>query len=242
MRIAILSIASLSIVSLLACGQPTATDTDTPARVTALEKRVAALEKNSKQPQRPQRPAPKPQERAFKIPLGDSPVLGTRGAPVEVVVFSDYQCPYCARVDPMLRALTDDPQLAGKVQVVFKQFPLAFHKGAKPAAKAAMAAREQGEEFFWKMSERLFANPRALNADSFKSWARELGLEVGRFEADLAANDARYEAAIEADMQLGQRSAQVRGTPSIFVNGWRLEQRSVDGVKALIKEKRLTQL
>ncbi|MFZ9887292.1 MAG: thioredoxin domain-containing protein [Myxococcota bacterium] len=223
----------------LGCQPPPAGDSkELVERIEKLEKKVEALEKRpAAAPNRRQEPPP--QTAAYKIPVGDSAVLGKKDAPVNVTIFTDYQCPFCARVDPMLHDIVKDAELKEKVNVVFKHFPLSFHKDAKPASKAALAAKEQGDDFFWKMSEKLYANQRELTAENFSKWAGEIGLNVGKFEADLKSNDARYDAMIDADMKLGTSEARVRGTPSIFVNGWELRQRSVDGVKQLIKEKSL---
>jgi len=207
-------------------------------RIEKLEKKVAALEK--KGPAAAQRPQREAQTEAYKIPLAASDAkMGASDAKVSVVIFSDYQCPFCARVDPLLHDVVKDPELKDKVEVVFKHFPLSFHKDAKPASKAAMAAAEQGAENFWKMSEKLYANQKALTPENFSVWAGEIGLDVKKFEQDLKANDAEYEKRIQNDISVGQSAAKVRGTPSIFVDGWELRQRSVDGVKQLIKEKKL---
>lgn len=205
--------------------------------VEAIKKDVAAIKKSGGKAAPRKRPEPKPQTTAYKIPVGDSHVLGPKDAKLNVVVFSDYQCPFCSRVDPMLHDVVKDPELKGKVNVVFKHFPLSFHKDAMPASKAALAAGEQGK--FWEMSEKLFANQKALKPENFSKWAEEIGLNVARFEKDLKQNDAKYEAEIKADMKLGTSAAKVRGTPSIFVNGWELRQRSVDGVKSIAKDKKL---
>lgn len=229
--------AALALALVAGCQPPQAgASKELVERIEKLEKKVEALEKRPAQ-RAPRQPPP--QTAAYNIPVGDSPVLGPKDAPVNVVIFSDYQCPFCARVDPMLQEVVKDPELKGKVNVVFKHFPLSFHKDAKPASKAALAAREQGEEFFWKMGEKLYANQRALNEENFKKWAAEIGLDVAKFEADLKNNDQRYEEIIKNDIQLGTKEAKVRGTPSIYVNGWELRQRSVDGVKQIIKEKKL---
>ena len=208
--------------------------------VSKLEKRIADLEKTvtglKKRPAgKPQRPQPKPQTAAYKLPTGESAYKGE--GKVDITLFSDFQCPFCARVDPMLKQAVNDPELKGKVKLVFKHFPLSFHKDAKPASKAAMAAGEQGK--FWEMADKLLANQRDLKPDNFKKWAKEIGLNVGKFEKDLKANDAKYDAQIKNDMELGSKSAKVRGTPSIYVGGWQLQQRSVDGIKALLKDKKL---
>lgn len=208
-------------------------------RIEKLEKKVEALEKRpAGAPNRPE--PPPPQTAAYAIPNGDSPILGKRDAKVTVTIFSDYQCPFCARVDPMLREIIGDAELKDKVNVVFKQFPLSFHQNAKPAAKAALAARDVGgDEKFWAFSEKLYAGQRELTAENFVKWAGEVGLDAKKFEKTLKDNDAKYEEAVKRDTELGSSAAKVRGTPSLFVNGWELRQRSVDGVKQLIKEKNL---
>ena len=211
--------------------------------LSALEQKVAALEKRPAPPVMPTykgaRPGPKPQEKAYKIPLGDSPRMGPKNAPVNLVIWSDFQCPYCAKVDPLLYDLLKDPELKGNINVTFKHFPLSFHKDAKPASKAALAAREQGEEYFWKMSQEFFDDQRNITSENIIKWAKDIGLNVQKFKRDLEKNDEKYEDIIKEDMKLGQRTAKVRGTPSLFVNGWSLKNRSVEGVKALAKSKNL---
>lgn len=224
----------------LACQPPAAgNNKELTDRLEKLEKKVEALEKRPAAAAPAARPQPPPQTAAYKIPIGESAVLGPKDAKVTVSIFSDFQCPFCARVDPLLHDVVKDPELAGKVNVVFKHFPLSFHKEAMPASKAALAAMEQGADNFWKMGEKLLSDQRNLTPANFSKWAGEIGLNVAKFEADLKANDARYEEMIKADMNVGTTIANVRGTPSLFVNGWELRQRSVDGVKALIKEKNM---
>ena len=207
-------------------------------RIEKLEKKVEALEKRPAGPNKAE--PPPPQTAAYNIPNGNSPVLGKKDAKVTVTIFSDYQCPFCARVDPMLKEVVNDPELKDKVNVVFKQFPLGFHQNAKPAAKAALAVQEiAGDEKFWEYSDKLYKGQRELTAENFSKWAGEIGVNVAKFEKALKENDAKYEEQVKKDTEMGSKEAKVRGTPSIFVNGWELRQRSVDGVKALIKEKKL---
>ena len=182
---------------------------------------------------------PPAQEKAYQLPVGMSPVMGKKDAAVSVVIFSDGQCPFCAGADTLLRDAVKDPELKDKVNVVFKNFPLSFHPNAKPAAKAALAAKEQGDDKFWAMMEKVFGNQQNLTADNFKKWAKEIGLNVPKFEKSLKDNDGKYEEVIKADIDLGTNTAQVRGTPSIFVGGWELRERSVQGIKNLLKEKNL---
>lgn len=208
-------------------------------RIEKLEKKVEALEKRGPAGPNKAEPPP-PQTTAYNIPTGDSPILGKKDAPVTVTIFSDYQCPFCARVDPMLKEIVNDPELKDKVRVTFKMFPLSFHKDAKPAAKAALAARDVGgDEKFWAYGELLYKGGKELTTENFSKWAGEAGIDVKKFEKALKDNDAKYEEIIKKDSELGAKEAKVRGTPSLFVNGWELRQRSVDGVKAVIKEKKL---
>lgn len=236
------SIVALAATGLFALGcqpPPAGGSKELVERIEKLEKKVEGLEKRPAAAAPNARQQPPPQTAAYKIPVGESAIMGPKDAPVNVTVFTDYQCPFCARVDPMLHEVVKDAELNGKVNVVFKHFPLSFHKQAKPASKAALAAKEQGMDYFWKMSEKLYANQRELTDENFTKWAKEIGLDVKKFESDLKANDARYEQLINDDMKLGTTEAKVRGTPSIFVNGWELRQRSVDGVKSVIKDKKL---
>jgi protein-disulfide isomerase len=209
-------------------------------RFDALEKRVESLEaevKSLKSTRPKPRPGPKPQTEAHKIPVGKSPVMGSRNAKIALVVFSDLQCPFCSRSHPFLKEVVEDDALKTKVKVVFKHFPLAFHKDARPAAVASLAAREQGDRYFWRFVEKAYDNPRALTSENFSVWAEEVGLDVRKFERDMKRKADKYESIIEADIKMGTKNAQVRGTPTFFVNGWQLQDRSVKGVKALLADK-----
>lgn len=230
-RAVAISLLTTALFTLVACNKP---NPELEARLAKIEERLDAMEKR---PAMPRPMMPPPQEKAYNVPTGSSPVLGNPSAPFSVVVFSDYQCPFCARTDDLFHSVVKDPDLKDKVNVVFKNFPLPFHDNARPAAKAALAAAEQGK--FWEMSQKLYANQQNLTPDNFKKWAKEIGLDTAKFEKDLKANDGKYEAAIKADMELGTTSANVRGTPTILVGGWELRERSVDGIKNLLKEKKL---
>ena len=228
----------LAAVGLVACQPPGAGGSkELVDRIEKLEKKVEALEKRPGAAPRREEP---PQTAAYNIPNADSPVLGKKDAKITVTIFSDFECPFCARVDPMLKDIINDADLKEKVNVVFKQFPLSFHKNAKPAAKAALAARDLGGDAkFWEMSEKLYSAQKELTPQNFTKWAAEIGLDSKKFEQALKDNDAKYEEIIKKESDLGAKEAKVRGTPSLFVNGWELKQRSVDGVKAIIKDKNL---
>jgi protein-disulfide isomerase len=141
----------------------------------------------------------------------DDPARGPADAKLTVVLFSDFQCPFCSRVEPTLKEL--EAAFPGQLRVVWKHQPLPFHPNARPAALAAEAAREQGK--FWQMHEKLFANQQQLSAAAYEGWARELGLDLGRFKASVAA--ARGEARIAEDQALA-RQVGADGTPTMFFN------------------------
>jgi protein-disulfide isomerase len=147
-----------------------------------------------------------------KVEIGSAPVKGPKSAPVTIVAFSDFECPFCSRVVPTLKQIEDTYK--GKVKVAFKHQPLPFHANAKPAANAAMAAHEQGK--FWEYHDKLFANQRALDRASLERYAQELGLNMPRFKSALDSN--KFDAQITADSQEGMRLG-ANGTPTFFING-----------------------
>lgn len=203
--------------------------------IEALKARVAALEKML---QPPKEEAPPVQTSAYDIPVGTSYVLGDKNAPVSIVVFSNVQCPYCAKADKDLRDLLKDDELKSKVKLVFKHFPFERHPEARPAAKVALAAGEQGK--FWEMLDKLFVNQNSLSKANYDIWAKELGLDVGKMNKDLAEKDKAYNDLIDADIKLGAEVAKLEGTPWILVNGWLLDAKiGAESIKKIIKEKNL---
>ena len=147
-----------------------------------------------------------------KVDVGNAPVRGPKNAPITVVLFSDFQCPFCGRVEPSITEL--EKAYPGKVRVAWKNYPLPFHNNAKPAAEAALAANEQGK--FWQMHDILFKNQQALTAADLEKYAKEIGLDLGKFKA--AIDSHKFAAQIEADTKQGS-SLGVQGTPAAFVNG-----------------------
>jgi protein-disulfide isomerase len=166
--------------------------------------------------------------KVYNIPAGNSPFKGAEDAKVVITEFSDFQCPFCARATPLLDQMVKEyPQ---DVKLVFKQFPLtSIHPLAMGAAKASLAAAKQGK--FWEMHDELFANSRALQPDKLKEYAEKLGLDVAKFEADMKLPEIDQQ--VRNEMKQAA-SAQVTGTPTIFVNGKRLMNRSPDGFRAMI--------
>ena len=182
-------------------------------------------------PARRQQPPAEDPNTVYDIPVGSSPVMGNPDAPVAMVEFSDFQCPFCARVQPTLKAMLE--KYPDKLKLVYKHFPLSFHREARPAAIATMAAQEQGK--FWEMHDKLFENQRALAPANFEKYAEEIGLDVAKFKADYESKQAEYDKRVTADMQLGQKSA-VRGTPSLYIGGKKVTDRSIAGMSRLVEE------
>jgi protein-disulfide isomerase len=113
------------------------------------------------------------------IPIPDNaPSKGPANAPVTVLIWSDFECPYCSRVNPTLEALAK--KYPTQLRFVFRHLPLDFHKSAQKAAEASMAAHEQGK--FWEMHDLLFANQKALDANSLFSYAKKLKLDLKKFQ------------------------------------------------------------
>jgi protein-disulfide isomerase len=148
----------------------------------------------------------------YKVEPGDSQAKGPKNAPITMVIFSDFQCPFCKRVEPTLSQI--EKEYGGKIRQVWKNYPLPFHNNAEPAAEAAMAAAAQGK--FWEMHDKLFENNTALDRPNLEKYAQELGLNMARFKADL--DGSKYKGVIEAETKEGQ-AVGVNGTPAVFING-----------------------
>ena len=151
-------------------------------------------------------------------PVGDQDhALGPATAPVTLVEYGDYECPYCGRMHPVVRELRE--RLGDRLRFVFRHFPLdSVHPHARRAAEAAEAAAAQGR--FWEMHDLLYENRENLDDESLGRYADELGLDVARFEDDLS--ERRHAPRVREDRFGGERSG-VEGTPTFFVNGMRYE-------------------
>jgi len=146
------------------------------------------------------------------------PSKGKADAPVVIVEYSDYQCPYCGRffseTSPQIEKNYID---TGKASIVFKDFPLNFHQFAEKAAEAAHCVREQkGDEGYWLMHDKLFANQESLSIENFQKWARELGANGAKFDDCLGSG--KMAPIVQKSFGEGQKDG-VRGTPSFFING-----------------------
>jgi protein-disulfide isomerase len=140
------------------------------------------------------------------------PAKGPEGAPVTIVEFSDFECPYCARVNPALDQVVK--KYGDKVRLVFRQFPLNIHANAQKAAEASLCARDQGK--FWEMHDAMFKEQRSLGVEQLKEKAARLDLDAETFNECL--DSSRYAEAVVADLQAGS-AVGVTGTPAFFING-----------------------
>jgi protein-disulfide isomerase len=143
-----------------------------------------------------------------------APAPRSAAEPVEIVLYSDFQCPYCALLAPAIRRLEADPVDGINLTIQFRNFPLSIHPHAQLAHQAAMAAKAQGK--FWEMHDLLFANQRKVERSDLLGYAKVLGLDTARFEKDLDSD--RVKRLIAADVADGNRVG-VAGTPTYTING-----------------------
>jgi protein-disulfide isomerase len=165
----------------------------------------------------------------YNIDTTRNPVRGPQSAPVTIVEFSDFQCPYCAGLQPVLdQVLKAFPK---EVRLIYKQYPLNIHQYARQAAAASLAAHAQGK--FWALHDKLFQNVSAINDENIRKWAREVGLDMGEF--DKAMQGGQFEAMVQKDIADGA-SARVIGTPTVFINGKKIQGQSFEAYKKAIQE------
>jgi len=186
--------------------------TELVASVAKVEDAVRSGGLGRPMPQRADAPAMPDPDKVHTVDITNAPIRGDKNAKVTIVAFSDFQCPFCNRVNPTLAKLLET--YPGKVRLAYKHLPLRIHPDAPGAAAAAEAAHRQGK--FWEMYDKIFANQRDLKPETFKKYATELGLDVAKFEKDMA--DPSVKARIDADSKEAD-SLGVAGTPAFFING-----------------------
>jgi len=148
-----------------------------------------------------------------RVSIGNSPSLGQTDAPVTMVEFTDYQCPYCKRFhDSTFKKLQKKYIDTGKMRYVSMDLPLNFHQQARPAAHAARCAADQDK--FWQMRSTLFSNSRALGKDALMGYAGDLSLDTETFQACM--EDKRHQREINRNVQVA-RGAGFTGTPSFVI-------------------------
>lgn len=158
-----------------------------------------------------------------------TPFKGAKDGKIVLVEFADFECPRCGAVRKILGEVVK--AFPKDVKLYFKQFPIAFHQNAEPAARAALAAHKQGR--FWDMHDLIFQNQAKLSAERFTEFATELGLNVERFKADMASPAIAKQ--VQSDRDEGMKSG-LSGTPTIFINGrMYVDDVTVDGLKAHIQ-------
>jgi len=148
---------------------------------------------------------------SFQFDLRGSPMKGAKKAKVVIVEFADFECPHCAAMRSTLTEVVK--AFPNDVALYFKQFPLQHHEFSLQAARAALAAHQQGR--FWQMHDIIFANQGSLKDESFKAFAAELGLNLKRFERDLKSDEILTR--VREDLKEGEGG--VRSTPTLFING-----------------------
>jgi protein-disulfide isomerase len=151
-------------------------------------------------------------DRVKNVPLDGSPAKGPDSAPITVIEFADFECPFCAMEAPVLEKMWQTHQ--SQVRFVYKFFPLQAHPHGESAARAGIAAMNQGK--FWEMHDKLFANRDHLEQADVDGYAKELGLDVAKLHTDMASQATTDR--IDRDKKLGE-SVGVQGTPTIFING-----------------------
>jgi protein-disulfide isomerase len=172
------------------------------------------------QPQQPQAPPTEP----VKVKLPPALFLGKADAPVTLVEFTDYQCPYCNRFDrDTLPELVKKYVDTGKLKFIPMDFPLEFHKNAMKAAQATRCAGDQDK--YWPMRDALLRDPKVVEEGSFAARGKTIGLDEKQFQACM--DDQKHAAAIKAMMEAAQ-SAGISGTPSFIIAP---SGETLDGIK-----------
>jgi protein-disulfide isomerase len=146
------------------------------------------------------------------VAKADRPAKGPAGAPVEIIEFSDFQCPFCLNAFPTVNQVL--ATYGDRVRLIYRHYPLENHTRARPAAEASQCAHEQGK--FWEFHDRLFGNQALLSDADLKEHATQLGLNVTQFNA--CYESQKYKADVDTDIRDGNEAG-VSGTPAFFING-----------------------
>lgn len=143
---------------------------------------------------------------------GDNPSKGPKNAPITIIEFTDYECPFCGRVRPTIAQVMD--KYKDQVRYVLRDYPLPFHGNAKKAAEAAHCAGDQNK--YWEMSKVLFQNQKALSATDLKKYAKDISLNQDKF--DKCLDSGKYAKKVDENQAAGGKVG-VNGTPAFFING-----------------------
>ena len=165
----------------------------------------------------------------YDIEIGRSPVIGDKNAPVRIVAFLDFQCPYCTSIYPVIEQLLD--KYPTKVCLVIKHFPLRMHPFAEKAALAALAAAKQNK--YREISSLYFKNFKNLNDQTIKEYAQQTGINMEAFDKE--REDNALKTIIAEDLNLGKKLG-IRGVPSVFINGRTFRGRSIDALAQQVEQ------
>ena len=158
-----------------------------------------------------QQAAPK----VIEVSADNDAVLGDPNAPVTIIEFSDYECPFCGRFyQNTMPQLISEYIDTGKAKLIFRDFPLSFHKSAQKASEAAECAGDQGK--YYEMHDKIFENQQSITVSDLKVYAEQIGLKVDEFNVCLDTDKHKDE--VLQDFRDGQKAG-VSGTPSFFING-----------------------
>jgi protein-disulfide isomerase len=169
-----------------------------------------------------------PEPPLYQISTADRPAKGNPAAPVTIIEFTDYQCPSCAQAQPIIEKLVQE--YANDVKLVVRSFPLAQHANAYKAAEAAEAAFEQGK--YWEYATVLMQHQSALETNKLKEYATQVGIDRQRFDA--ALDSGKFADKVQRDIQDGI-SFGINSTPSVFINGQQVTEKSYEALKAAIE-------
>ncbi len=150
----------------------------------------------------------------IQVDIGEAPIAGGENAKVSVIIFSDFQCPFCGRAAKTVSEIKK--KYGNKIKIAFKQFPLPMHKDAEPAAEASMCVYEQGKDKFWKFHDIAFAAQDKLDSENLVKHAKASGADEKKFKECMDAK--KYADFVKKDMTYGEKLG-VRSTPTFFVNG-----------------------
>ncbi|MCY4524795.1 MAG: DsbA family protein, partial [Halobacteriovoraceae bacterium] len=150
----------------------------------------------------------------FAVEVGDAPFLGKEDAKVTLVEFSDFECRYCGKAVETIEKIKK--RYGKKVKIVFKNFPLPFHKNAKSAALAGLCANEQGGAYFWKIHDMMFADQKKLDVPNLIKAGEKAGLNLDQFTNCL--NGKKHMAKLDQDIQQAKELG-IKQTPTFFING-----------------------
>jgi protein-disulfide isomerase len=178
-------------------------------------------------------PENKPDTNVYDINIGSSPTLGLDNAPVTIVEFSDFQCPFCVKEYPKIKQVM--AEYPGKIRLVFKNFPLNFHKQAFAVhAVTEFALLQKGPDAFWKLRDIIMTDPEKIDTATLRGYAQKLDLDLDELDK-LWADEKTIGELLKADKELAAK-CNVNSTPAIFINGRKLTDRSLYVYRSRINE------